>query len=132
MENKKVQITFHRRKFSDATCNFLCSKLDSTNEDDSTMSVPLRFKIIYCIVKILNLYVILLCTHLYHTSFRYIFLGAWEQMTSSWCDNLEQLVVDISPVKANLKLTQFLKLCSTLLLSSSINNRSRKPVTRNK
>ena len=34
-------------------------------------------------------------------------LRVWEQIASSCCDNLEQFVVDIGPVKASLNITQF-------------------------
>ena len=41
-ENKNVQITFHRKKFCQATCDYLCSKLDADNEDDKIIMTQLR------------------------------------------------------------------------------------------
>ena len=41
-ENTKVQITFHRRKFSNATCDYLCSKLDADNAENSAIMSHLQ------------------------------------------------------------------------------------------
>ena len=40
--NKNVQITFHRRKFCKATCEYLCNKLDANNEEDILIMTQLR------------------------------------------------------------------------------------------
>ena len=41
-ENKNIQITFHRRKFCQVTCDFLCSKLDADNAEDSIIMAQLK------------------------------------------------------------------------------------------
>ena len=41
-EHKKVLITFHRKKFCPVTCEYLCSKLDADNEEESNIMAQLR------------------------------------------------------------------------------------------
>ena len=41
-ENSKIQITFHRKKFCQKTCDYLCSKLDDENEEDSNIITQLK------------------------------------------------------------------------------------------
>ena len=40
-ENKNLQITFHRKKFCQTTCDYLCSKLDADTEEDNISALRL-------------------------------------------------------------------------------------------
>ena len=41
-ENKNLQITFHRKKFCQTTCDYLCSKLDADTEEDKIIIDQLK------------------------------------------------------------------------------------------